>query len=542
MIKHSWFHSARRAIADAVTGVRFRVKLNRARRQSARQLDLGRMEERVMLSATPAAAAAALAPSPDASTTADLPDTAVLVADADGNGTVVWSEQTADGDWDVLAQRFDALGNLLDEAAQVNTYTEGDQHTVTAAMDSAGNLILVWQSDGQDGDGAGIYAQRYGANGEALGGEFRVNSITDGDQTGPRVATDDQGGFLVAWTSQDEDGNGIYAQRYDAQGIPQGSEFRVNELASGSQQLSSVDAEAAGGYIVRWTVEDSNSISSVFYERQFDANGVALTGDVRLDQALTDVSISTSSEDDLVFTSSEGDTDASASDMSAESLAADYLSAPLAFEFNQGQTDGAVDFLARGSGYAVFLTEGDAVLALDGGDSSYAVRLDLLDAHTGPVLYGEQLLVGRSNYLLGDDSSQWVTDVENFAAVRYDDIYDGIDVRYYGTQQRQLEYDFIVAAGADPGQIQLSFSGTEAVYLDQDGNLVLQLSSDGDELRFYAPVAYQENESGRQIVSSQYVIQGDGTIGFELGDYDTSRELVIDPVLDYLTIHRRHRL
>ncbi len=134
-----------------------------------------------------------------------------------------------------------------------------------------------------------------------------------------------------------------------------------------------------------------------------------------------------------------------------------YLLTPLAFEANLGQTDTTVDFMARGSGYAVFLTDGDAVLKLDGGDLDYVVRLNLLSARSGAVSTGEELLAGRSNYFLGGDSSQWVTDVENFAAVRYEDIYDGIDVRYYGTNQRQLEYDFILAAGADPGQIRLDF-------------------------------------------------------------------------------------
>jgi hypothetical protein len=213
-----------------------------------------------------------------------------------------------------------------------------------------------------------------------------------------------------------------------------------------------------------------------------------------------------------------------------------YVSLPLGFEENLGQTDAQVDFLARGSGYSVFLTEGDAVLVLGGEDGGYAVRLDLLGAESDAAVSGDGALSGSSNYLVGDDPDAWQTGVSQSASVTYEGVYDGVDVRYYGNQ-RELEYDFIVHAGADPGSILLEFDGAESVHVDGNGDLVVVLSSEaGDELRFQAPVSYQLTaDGGREAVESRYLVNADGTIGFELGDYDASRALVIDPILEYGT-------
>ena len=116
--------------------------------------------------------------------------------------------------------------------------------------------------------------------------------------------------------------------------------------------------------------------------------------------------------------------------------------------------------------------------------------------------------------------------------MRYQGVYDGIDLRYYGNQ-RQLEYDFLVAAGADPGAIRLEFQGVLNTSIAANGDLVLTLDDQGNQIRFNAPVTYQQGPAGREAVESRYVIHADGTVGFEVGTYDTSRELVIDPVLVY---------
>ncbi len=210
---------------------------------------------------------------------------------------------------------------------------------------------------------------------------------------------------------------------------------------------------------------------------------------------------------------------------------ADVTSLPLAFERNEGQTDAQVDFVARGSGYGLFLASGEAVLDLKGADRGHVVRLKLVDAAADPSAQGEEALASRSNYLVGDQSD-WHTDIANFASVRYHDVYDGIDLRYYGNQ-RQLEYDFLVGAGADANSIRLAFEGVFRTEIAPDGDLLLTLNEQGDQIRFDAPVSYQEGPHGREAVASCYVIHADGTVGFEVGTYDASRNLVIDPVLVY---------
>jgi hypothetical protein len=210
------------------------------------------------------------------------------------------------------------------------------------------------------------------------------------------------------------------------------------------------------------------------------------------------------------------------------------LSPVLGFEHNVGQTAAEVDYVARGDGYHVYLTGGDAVIDLRGTDGGHAIRLDLLGAAPQPQATGESILAATSNYLLGGQD-RWVTDVAQYGAVRYASVWDGVDVRYYGTA-RQLEYDFIVAAGADTGAIRLAFEGAAGLRIDEHGALVIALDDSGRSILFQAPVSHQTADDGTRIaVDSRYVLHDDGTVGFVLGDYDDTRELVIDPVLSWST-------
>jgi hypothetical protein len=226
----------------------------------------------------------------------------------------------------------------------------------------------------------------------------------------------------------------------------------------------------------------------------------------------------------------------------SEDLAQAYGQLPLSFEANQGQTDAQVSFLARGSGYALFLTPAEAVLSLrkptqpgtdaDPAASGTVLRMQLVGASTAPRLVGQGLLSGTSNYLLGNDPSQWHTGIADYARVEARGVYPGVDLVYYGNQ-RQLEYDFTVAPGADPGAITLAFPGAESATLDDQGNLVLQMA--GGAVVEQAPVLYQEGNGIREAVSGHYVLAGDGQVGFAVGSYDRSRPLVIDPILSYST-------
>ncbi len=211
----------------------------------------------------------------------------------------------------------------------------------------------------------------------------------------------------------------------------------------------------------------------------------------------------------------------------------DFGRLPLSFEPNQGQTDPQVKFLARGAGYGVFLTSDQAVLTLpSSAKSSSVVRMQLAGASPAATAAGTSQLPGKSNYFIGNDPANWHSGVPQFARVRYQGVYPGVDLVYYGNQG-QLEYDFEVAPGADPSQIALRFQGQERVNLDDSGNLIL--ASGSNEVRLNAPRIYQEFGAEQRPVAGHFVLQLEGKVGFELAAYDRTRALVIDPVLTFST-------
>jgi hypothetical protein len=214
-------------------------------------------------------------------------------------------------------------------------------------------------------------------------------------------------------------------------------------------------------------------------------------------------------------------------------LSSAYAQLPMSFELNQGQTDAQVNFLSRGMGYTLFLTPVEAVLALqqDAGGSD-VVHMDLVGGNPAAAAVGLDELPGHSNYLLGNDPSRWRTDVPNYARVGYHDVYPGTDLVYYGNQ-RQLEYDFVVAPGADPGKIGLHFEGVIGMALDTAGNLVLQTA--GGNVVERAPVVYQDAGGVRHLVAGEYRLLDGNDVTFAVGTYDPSKPLIIDPVLAYST-------
>ncbi len=143
---------------------------------------------------------------------------------------------------------------------------------------------------------------------------------------------------------------------------------------------------------------------------------------------------------------------------------AELISLPLSFEANLGQTDPSVKFLSRGDGYALFLTADSAVFKLraSGDHSAAVVRMRLAGAAPNPRVSGDEKLPGTVNYMNGSDAGRWTTGAGTFGRVNYQGIYPGIDLAYYGTQ-RQLEYDFVVAPGANPKQIAPGIYGRAAV-------------------------------------------------------------------------------
>src|SRR4030095_7049674 len=217
-----------------------------------------------------------------------------------------------------------------------------------------------------------------------------------------------------------------------------------------------------------------------------------------------------------------------------------YGKLPLSFEPNEGQTDPKVKFLTRSNGHALFLTSNEVLLLYqnvrkakhDSSDVS-VMRMRLEDANTNPHITGLSELPGKSNYFIGNDPRQWRTDIPTYARVKYEAIYPGVDLVYYGTQGRQLEYDFMVAAGADPRQIKLSFAGADRLELDSQGDLLVH--SAGRQMRMQKPSVYQEKDRVREEVAGHFTLNSEQEVGFDIAAYDAARPLVIDPVLAYST-------
>jgi len=164
-----------------------------------------------------------------------------------------------------------------------------------------------------------------------------------------------------------------------------------------------------------------------------------------------------------------------------------YGKLPLSFEANRGQTAREVKFLSRGRGYTLFLTEGAAaVLSLHGKEANAVLRMKLGGANAHARVTGADPLPGKSNYFIGNDPSQWRADIPTYGAVKYTGVYPGIDLVYHGNQQL-LEYDFVVAPGADPRAIDIRFQGAQKLRVNSDGALVIGLG--GNEVIEHRPAA-----------------------------------------------------
>jgi len=206
---------------------------------------------------------------------------------------------------------------------------------------------------------------------------------------------------------------------------------------------------------------------------------------------------------------------------------------PLAFERNQGQADSRVAFMAHGIAYSVFLTKQEAVLDLSGPEGRrHVLRMGLASANPSPAISGLDQVSGQSNYLIGNDRTKWHTGIPSFGRVRYEAVYPGIDLVYYGNRG-QLEYDFVAAPGSDPSRIRLRFAGARRMRVAADGDLVLTAGS--EEIRLRKPVVYQAPADGaggrRTEVGGRFVLRGANEAGFQLAGYDRSQALVIDPAI-----------
>ena len=247
---------------------------------------------------------------------------------------------------------------------------------------------------------------------------------------------------------------------------------------------------------------------------------------------------------------------------------------PLIFEANHGQFDPRVDFVARGRGYTLFLAAGEAVLSLaprqpdpptgaaDGapspadlpGPSDLAglpllegsgresgtpppaepivLRMQFAGSNSAPLTEGLEELPGKVAYFIGSDPANWRANIPTYARVRYRDVYPGIDLVYY-ENAGELEFDLVVAPGANPGNIRLKMQGAESLELEAGGDVIMHAR--GAEVRLSGPLVYQEEGGRRRGVASGYALAGAGELSVRLDSYDRRRPLVIDPTVTYST-------
>ncbi|HEV2492095.1 MAG TPA: choice-of-anchor D domain-containing protein [Terriglobia bacterium] len=241
-----------------------------------------------------------------------------------------------------------------------------------------------------------------------------------------------------------------------------------------------------------------------------------------------------------------------------------YRKRSLAFEVNRGQAGARVQFLSHSGGYTLYLMASEAALALrpssgesaltssEAGSLSAAgpvkdqspipdaatptvLRMRLVGANSAQAGSGEELLPGKVNYLIGDDPRRWQTGIPTYARVNFQNVYPGIDLVYHGNGG-QLEYDFVVKPGADPRRIAVAFGGASRCAIDDQGNLRIEVR--GRQVLLHQPRIYQsdaKHRGRRQSVAGRYALRAGQQVKFQLGPYDPTRPLIIDPVLAYST-------
>ena len=219
-------------------------------------------------------------------------------------------------------------------------------------------------------------------------------------------------------------------------------------------------------------------------------------------------------------------------------LSNSYGKLPISFEPNEGQAAGAVQYLAHGAGYSLFLCPGELLLtvqaslpetrntpgvsapaanilpAVKGAENAATVRMRLIGSNVHAQVWGADPLPGKSNYLTGSDPAKWHTDIPTYAKVRYQDVYPGIDLMYYGNQEGKLEHDFVVAPGVDPGRIEFGLSDEDGTAALKDGEI--RLHSKAGDIWLRAPVAYQVIDGDRRPVSASYQAADSGRLGFRV--------------------------
>lgn len=220
-----------------------------------------------------------------------------------GNYVATWESNGQDGSGSgIFAQRYGADGTAVGGEFRVNTYTTGLQGHPSVAIDSAGDFVITWtDADSEDGSGEGVFAQRYSATGVTNGGEFQVNNYTTGDQENSRIAMDASGDFVITWMSfgQDASFNGVYARRYSSTGVPAGPEFPVNTFTTSQQTFPKVAMSPTGDFTIVWSSYGEDGSKYGIFAQRYQSSGAPVGGEFQVNVNTTGQQISPSVAMDL---------------------------------------------------------------------------------------------------------------------------------------------------------------------------------------------------------------------------------------------------
>jgi hypothetical protein len=210
-----------------------------------------------------------------------------IAADANGNFVVVWGSIQMDGG-DIVGQRFDHTGAAVGAEFRVNSYTTRSQRSPSVAMDASGNFVVVWGGEGQDDDFNGIFGQRFDSSGVPQGTEFHVNTTTADFQIEPSVASDANGNFVVVWECEVYFGGcGLFGQRFDRDGVALGGEFEISPASYHAH--SSVAGDASGNFVVVWSAQPAGRGIEEVYGRRYNSEGEPLAGEFRVNSYTTKI-------------------------------------------------------------------------------------------------------------------------------------------------------------------------------------------------------------------------------------------------------------
>ncbi|MDJ0609183.1 MAG: cadherin domain-containing protein [Kiloniellales bacterium] len=414
------------------------------------------------------------------STTGGTQDAPTIAATPDGGFVAVWDGSGSGDSSGVFGQRYDSGGNEVGGEFLVNTTTSNTQSNPSITVLNDGGFVVTWEGEGT-GDSAGVFGQIYNSSGTAVGSEFRVNTTTSGTQSAPTSATLTNGDFVVVWESdgQDGSGTGVYAQRFDSSGTAIGSEVQINDTTSNDQGEPEIAALPDGGYMIVWQSDSQDGGGTGVYAKQFDSGGTDVSGEVLVnsstsgDQGSPDVAVlnsgdvvvtwdgSGSGDSSGVYshvyqdTRGDGGAEGDTLDGGAGTDTASYegSSAAVTVDLDAGTGiggDAEADILSNienlvGSDHNDVLTGDSGINTLWGGEGD-----DTLTANGGDdTLYGEE---GSDLFIINEDSSAFSATVEGGDGGGWTDV---IELRDQGGGDPtdgwtyQLDSGTVESSGAD---------------------------------------------------------------------------------------------